>query len=44
MTKKVWEAPEIKDLELAKTEYGSSITPNIDASYVDGDSTYYSFS
>jgi hypothetical protein len=44
MSKKVWEKPEIKDLEVAKTEYGNSITTSVDAIFVDGNTTYYSFS
>jgi hypothetical protein len=44
MIKKTWEKPEINELNVERTEYGNSVTPKIDATYSDGDSTFYSFS
>jgi hypothetical protein len=44
MIKKAWEKPEVNELNVEKTEYGNSITTNVDAVYKDGKDTYYSFS
>ncbi len=44
MTKKTWEKPEVKALMVEKTEYGTNITNNVDATYQFGPFTFYSFS
>jgi hypothetical protein len=44
MEKKSWNAPEILELGVENTEYGNSITNNIDATYNDGKHTFWSFS
>lgn len=44
MNKKVWEKPEVKQLQVKETAYGTSITSNVDATYVSGSHIFYSFS
>ena len=45
MQKAKWMEPQVNELGLENTEYGNSITPNVDASYTDskGDN-WWSFS
>lgn len=42
--KKPWRKPEVKELNISETAYGTSITPHVDATYSDGTHTFYSFS
>lgn len=42
--KKVWEKPELKELKVSSTEYGTALKSVPDASYNDGKHTWYSFS
>jgi hypothetical protein len=44
MTKKVWGNPQVKELNIKSTEYGTTITPHVDASFTDGPDTFFSFS
>jgi hypothetical protein len=44
MTKKVWGNPQVIELNVKATEYGNTITPHVDASFVDGGDTFFSFS
>lgn len=44
MIKKVWEKPEVKELKVSGTEYGTKITPKVDATWTDGTHIFYSFS
>jgi len=44
MNKKVWEKPQVQELKVSSTEYGNQLKTNPDASYNDGQHTWYSFS
>lgn len=43
MEKKEWVIPEINELGIENTEYGTTITDKVDATYNDGKHTFYSF-